>query len=56
MSELTRLQDQVRVQAMTLQSVARNSRDVEELRRGVREVLAALEAAIWPLEQRRGGQ
>lgn len=53
MATLRQLRETVKAQGLTLEAVAKHATTEEELRRGVREVLAALEAAIWPLEQQR---
>jgi hypothetical protein len=54
MAKLERIREKVKVQGITLEAVAKNAETAEELRRGVRDVLSQLEAALYPLEQKGG--
>jgi hypothetical protein len=51
MIRFERLQETVKVQAYTLEAVAKHATTEEELLRGVRDVMAALESGVcWPVE------
>jgi hypothetical protein len=54
MAIFEQLQERIKVQAITLQAVAKHADSAEELLRGVRDVLSQVEAALWPLEQKGG--